>query len=194
MAFKKHMRQKKFGHAPPRYLQPTAEDAVYNILHNTPSANSEKSKRHVLNLLVQNEPGVLSRLSGVLAGRNFNIESLVVANTEVPDLSRMTVVFNGKNVQIEQARRQLEDLVGLLLVLICCSLLTWRGIQVPVWAVLDYTHTKLIERELLLIKVSILGPEHLHEQLPTAKLGNQVEYADEKLSATAEVGSMVKNW
>lgn len=122
MAFKKHMRQKKFGHAP-RYLQPTAEDAVYNILHNTPSTSSEKSKRHVLNLLVQNEPGVLSRLSGVLAGRNFNIESLVVANTEVPDLSRMTVVFNGKNVQIEQARRQLEDLVSFVVVLICGCLL-----------------------------------------------------------------------
>lgn len=110
MAFKKHMRQKKYNCAP-RYSEPTAEDAVYNILHNTPKTNAEKAKRHVLNLLVQNEPGVLSRLSGVLAGRNFNIESLVVANTEVTDLSRMTVVFKGKNVQIEQARRQLEDLV-----------------------------------------------------------------------------------
>lgn len=52
---------------------------------------------------------------------------------------------------------------------------------------LDYTHTKLIERELLLIKVSILGPEHLHEQLPTAKLDNGVEYNDEKLNAAEEV-------
>jgi acetolactate synthase-1/3 small subunit len=117
MAFKKHMRQKKYSHAP-RYLKLTAEDAVYNILHNTPKTDAEKAKRHVLNLLVQNEPGVLSRLSGVLAGRNFNIESLVVANTEVTDLSRMTVVFKGKNVQIEQARRQLEDLVRDLLIVI----------------------------------------------------------------------------
>ncbi|KAI9476603.1 MAG: small subunit of acetolactate synthase-domain-containing protein [Benjaminiella poitrasii] len=162
MAFKKHIRQKKFGHAPTYNLlqTPSAEDAVTNILHNTPKASEDRQKRHVLNLLVQNEPGVLSKLSGVLAGRNFNIESLVVANTEVPDLSRMTIVFNGKNVQIEQARRQLEDLV-------------------PVWAVLDYTNTKLIERELLLIKLSILGPEHLHEQLPTAKLDNSVKYEDE---------------
>lgn len=58
---------------------------------------------------------------------------------------------------------------------------------------LDYTHTKLIERELLLIKVSILGPEHLHEQLPTARMDNDVEYADEKLSATAEVGSAAES-
>lgn len=50
-------------------------------------------------------------MSGILAARGFNIESLVVANTEVEDLSRMTIVFNGRNVQIEQARRQLEDLV-----------------------------------------------------------------------------------
>jgi acetolactate synthase-1/3 small subunit len=60
--------------------------------------------------------------------------------------------------------------------------------KVPVWAVLDYTNTKLIERELLLIKVSILGPEHLHEQLPTTKLDKDVEYVDEKLNAVEEVG------
>ncbi|KAG1437395.1 hypothetical protein G6F56_013130 [Rhizopus delemar] len=84
----------------------------------------EPESRHILNCLVQNEPGVLSRVSGIIAGRGFNIESLVVAKTEVPDLSRMTIIFDGQNVQIEQARRQLEDLV-------------------PVWAVLDYTKTKL---------------------------------------------------
>lgn len=47
---------------------------------------------------------------------------------------------------------------------------------------MDYTNTKLVERELLLIKVSILGPEHLHEQLPTAKLDDDVQYEDENLS------------
>lgn len=55
------------------------------------------------------------------------------------------------------------------------------------WAVLDYTKTKLIERELLLIKVSILGPEHLHEQLPTAKLDDEVEFEDENLTNYEEV-------
>ena len=54
--------------------------------------------------------------------------------------------------------------------------------KVPVWAVLDYTKTKLVERELLLIKVSILGPEHLHEQLPTAKFDEDVEFEDEIVS------------
>ncbi|KAG1138188.1 hypothetical protein G6F37_007072 [Rhizopus arrhizus] len=162
ISFKKHIRQRRYGPVPAA-PPPTAEDAVTNILYNTPAPSKEPESRHILNCLVQNEPGVLSRVSGILAGRGFNIESLVVAKTEVPDLSRMTVIFDGYNVQIEQARRQLEDLV-------------------PVWAVLDYTKTKLVERELLLIKVSILGPEHLHEQLPTTKLDNKVEYEDENIN------------
>ncbi|KAI8878291.1 acetolactate synthase [Backusella circina FSU 941] len=166
MAFKTHMRQRKYGPVP-IHAEITAEDAVSNILYNTPKVTSEPPKRHVLNCLVQNEPGVLSKLSGVLAGRNFNIESLVVANTEVPDLSRMTIVFKGKDDQIEQARRQLEDLV-------------------PVWAVLDYTRTKLVERELLLIKLSILGPDNLHEQMPTAKFDETVEFSDDVLNHETE--------
>ncbi|KAF9171027.1 hypothetical protein BGX20_008202 [Mortierella sp. AD010] len=132
------------------YLNPTppsAEEAVSNFLYNTPSAGpNTANKRHVFNCLVQNEPGVLSRVSGILAGRGFNIDSLVVAKTEVADLSRMTIVLRGESATVEQARRQLEDLV-------------------PVWAVLDYTGLKVIERELLLIKVSILGPEHVRAQM-----------------------------
>lgn len=124
----------------------TAEEAVTNILYNTPPPSLQPYKKHVLNCLVQNEPGVLSRLSGTLAGRGFNIDSLVVCSTEVKDLSRMCIVINGQDGVIEQARRQLEDLV-------------------PVWAVLDYTETRTIARELLLVKVSILGPEYLEEQL-----------------------------
>lgn len=56
---------------------------------------------------------MLSRISGILAGRGFNIDSLVVASTEVNDLSRMTIVLRGHDDVIEQARRQLEDLVNL---------------------------------------------------------------------------------
>ncbi|CAG8569450.1 5543_t:CDS:2 [Paraglomus occultum] len=124
---------------------PTAEEAVTNILYNTPAPSAEPEKRHVLNCLVQNEPGVLSRVSGILAARGFNIDSLVVARTEVTDLSRMTIVLRGQDNYIEQARRQLLDLV-------------------PVWAVLDYTQTIIVEREMLLVKVSILGPEHIHDR------------------------------
>jgi len=120
--------------------------AVSSILYETPLPSQAPPKRHVLNCLVQNEPGVLSRVSGILAARGFNIDSLVVCNTEVPDLSRMTIVLQGQDGVIEQARRQLEDLV-------------------PVWAVLDYTTAPLVQRELLLAKVSILGPEYFEELL-----------------------------
>ncbi|KAJ3344328.1 hypothetical protein HDU93_000118 [Gonapodya sp. JEL0774] len=134
-------RRKNVISAPP---VPTAEEAVNNIIYNTPAASSTPVGRHILNCLVTNEPGVLSRVSGILAARGFNIDSLVVANTEVPDLSRMTIVLQGQHVQIEQARRQLEDLV-------------------PVWAVLDYTNTRTVERELLLVKVSTVPGHHVEE-------------------------------
>ncbi|KAH9069831.1 hypothetical protein EDB83DRAFT_411643 [Lactarius deliciosus] len=124
----------------------SAEEAVTNILYNTPPPSLQPYKKHVLNCLVQNEPGVLSRVSGILAGRGFNIDSLVVCRTEIRDLSRMCIVISGQDGVVEQARRQLEGLV-------------------PVWAVLDYTETRTISRELLLVKLSILGPEYLEDQL-----------------------------
>jgi len=129
-------------HAP----QWNAPAAVSSILYETPLPSTNPPKRHVLNCLVQNEPGVLSRISGILAARGFNIDSLVVCNTEVEDLSRMTIVLRGLDGVVEQARRQLDDLV-------------------PVWAVLDYTDAALVQRELLLAKVSILGPEAFEELL-----------------------------
>lgn len=95
---------------PPRW---SAEEAVTNILcvwsntsplgqglqltttqihrYNTPPPSTQPFKRHVLNCLVQNEPGVLSRVSGILAARGFNIDSLVVCATEIRDLSRYVV-------------------------------------------------------------------------------------------------------
>lgn len=129
--------------APPSWSAPAA---VSSILYETPLPSALPPKRHILNCLVQNEPGVLSRVSGILAARGFNIDSLVVCNTEVEDLSRMTIVLSGQDGVVEQARRQLEDLV-------------------PVWAVLDYTSAPLVQRELLLAKVSILGPEFFEELL-----------------------------
>ena len=124
----------------------SAQAAVSNILYETPTPSVAPPKRHILNCLVQNEPGVLSRLSGILAARGFNIDSLIVCNTEVEDLSRMTIVLTGQDGVVEQARRQLEDLV-------------------PVWAVLDYSNDALVQRELLLAKVNILGPEYFEELL-----------------------------
>ena len=139
----------------------SAPAAVSSILYETPLPSQLPPKRHILNCLVQNEPGVLSRVSGILAARGFNIDSLVVCNTEVEDLSRMTIVLSGQDGVVEQARRQLEDLV-------------------PVWAVLDYTAAPLVQRELLLAKISILGPEYFedlmaHHREMTAADASKVE-------------------
>jgi acetolactate synthase I/III small subunit len=143
-----------------------AAAAVSSILYETPAPSTAPTKKHILNCLVQNEPGVLSRISGILAARGFNIDSLVVCNTEVEDLSRMTIVLQGLEGVVEQARRQLEDLV-------------------PVWAVLDYTSAALVQRELLLAKVSILGPEvyeelmeHHREMMDPAHEGLENEIED----------------
>ncbi|GAO14230.1 hypothetical protein UVI_02001370 [Ustilaginoidea virens] len=145
----------------------SAQAAVSNILYETPTPSMAPPKRHILNCLVQNEPGVLSRLSGILAARGFNIDSLVVCNTEVQDLSRMTIVLTGQDGVVEQARRQLEDLV-------------------PVWAVLDYSNAALVQRELLLAKINILGPEYFEELLAHHREITAGEYEGEQAPEGAE--------
>ncbi len=67
--------------------------------------------RHVLSALVQNVPGVLSHVSGMLASRGYNIDSLAVGETENPELSRMTFVVMGDDRVLDQVRKQLEKLV-----------------------------------------------------------------------------------
>lgn len=111
-----------------------AEVAVNNLLYNIPRKRTRQS-RHILSVLLLNESGVLARVSGVLAGRGINIDSLVVSETEVPELSRSTIVLKAGDVV--QAKKQLEDLV-------------------QVWAVVEhYPLDPVIERELLLIKCSV---------------------------------------
>lgn len=117
-------------------VDPQAESAVNNLLYNTGPAQRQPSSRRTLCALVSNESGVLSRVAGCLAGRGFNIDSLVVSETETPGLSRMTIVLNGSDM--DQARKQLEDLV-------------------QVWAVVEFSpFAAVVERELLLVKLNIL--------------------------------------
>lgn len=89
-----------------------------------------------------------------------------MCQTEIRDLSRMSIVLKGQDAVIEQARRQLEDLV-------------------PVWAVLDYTNTSVVERELLLCKVSILGPEFADAQLNPTR-DDDLQHREEALVRTFE--------
>jgi acetolactate synthase-1/3 small subunit len=86
-------------------------------------------------VLVENEFGVLSRISGLFSGRGFNIESLTVAETMNPKISRMTIVTSGDDNVLEQINKQLNKLVSVI-------------------KVHDFTGEEHIERELALIKVS----------------------------------------
>jgi acetolactate synthase-1/3 small subunit len=91
--------------------------------------------RHVLSALVQNVPGVLAHISGMLASRGYNIESLAVGETENPELSRMTFVLKGTSTVLEQVRKQLEKIVTVV-------------------RVDDISSQNFVERDLMLVKVS----------------------------------------
>ena len=91
--------------------------------------------RHVLSALVQNVPGVLSHISGMLASRGYNIDSLAVGETETPHLSRMTFVVVGDDSVLEQIRKQLEKIVTVV-------------------RVDDISSQDCVERDLMLIKIA----------------------------------------
>src|SRR3972149_2350479 len=94
--------------------------------------------RHTISVLVENEFGVLSRVSGLFSGRGFNIESLCVAETMDPKVSRMTLVTSGNDQIVEQILKQLNKLV-------------------PVLKVIDFTGVDTVDRELVLVKVNADG-------------------------------------
>ena len=105
--------------------------------------------RHTISVQVENKPGVLARISGLFASRNFNIESLTVGETEDPTVSRMTIVSAGDDAQIEQITKQLNKLVDVI-------------------KVHDLTKDRFVERELFLVRVSAEG----------AKRSQVIELAD----------------
>lgn len=69
---------------------------------------------HVLSLLVEDKPGLLTRVAGLFARRSFNIESLAVGPTEVPGISRITVVVDVENLPLEQVTKQLNKLINVI--------------------------------------------------------------------------------
>ncbi|MBU3846544.1 MAG: acetolactate synthase small subunit [Candidatus Acinetobacter avistercoris] len=94
--------------------------------------------RHIISVLVENEAGALSRLVGLFSQRNYNIETLNVAPTEDPTMSRLTLTTYGDDHKIEQITKQLNKLVEVV-------------------KVVDLSEGPHIERELMLIKVKALG-------------------------------------
>ena len=91
--------------------------------------------RHVLSATVQNVPGVLAHISGMLASRGYNIDSLAVGETEIPGLSRMTFVVRGDDRVLAQVRKQLEKIITVV-------------------SGQDISSNDYVERDLMLIKVS----------------------------------------
>ncbi len=94
--------------------------------------------RHIISLLMENEAGALSRVAGLFSARGYNIESLTVAPTEDPTLSRMTIVTSGSDAVIEQINKQLNKLID-------------------VAAVMDLSEGEHLERELMLVKARVDG-------------------------------------
>ncbi|GAB2778448.1 acetolactate synthase small subunit [Halomonas shantousis] len=94
--------------------------------------------RHIISILLENEPGALSRVVGLFSQRNFNIETLNVAPTEDPTLSRLTVTTQGDDRVIEQITKQLNKLIDVV-------------------KLVDLTEGTHIERELMLVKVKAMG-------------------------------------
>jgi len=94
--------------------------------------------RHIISILMENESGALSRVAGLFSARGYNIESLTVAPTDDPTLSRMTLVTSGSQEVIEQITKQLNKLVDVV-------------------KLVDLTEGPHIEREMLMLKVRALG-------------------------------------
>ena len=102
-------------------------------------------EKHVLSILVENQPGVLSRISGLFGGRGYNIDSLCVAETTEPHVSRVTIVTTGSKQIIEQIIKQLHKLINVI-------------------KVIELTGTEFVQREMAIIKVNA-KPEHRAEIL-----------------------------
>jgi acetolactate synthase-1/3 small subunit len=104
-----------------------------------------QNNRHVLSILVDNEPGVLSRISGLFSGRGYNIDSLCVAETMEPDVSRITIVTTADITVVEQIKKQLNKLINVI-------------------KVYEFSGSDYVERQMALIKVNA-KPEHRAEVL-----------------------------
>ena len=94
--------------------------------------------KHIISILIENEAGALSRVAGLFSARGYNIESLTVAVTEDPSLSRMTLVTRGSEDVIEQITKQLNKLIDVV-------------------KLIDLAESVHIERELMMVKIKTTG-------------------------------------
>jgi acetolactate synthase-1/3 small subunit len=107
-------------------------------LEDLEAASIYTGRKHILSVLVENKPGVLTRVAGLFARRGFNIDTLSVGPTEDPTISRMTITLDGANHPIDQVTKQLHKLVNVI-------------------KIRDLEPEETIEREMALFKVSADG-------------------------------------
>ena len=107
--------------------------------------------KHALSVLLQNKPGVLSRVTGLFSGRGFNIESLCVAETLGSKLSCLTLITSGHNGIIEQITKQLHKLIYVI-------------------KVVDIDEGEFVEREMVEAIINILRPIGIKENIRTGKI------------------------
>ncbi|MEK7805534.1 MAG: acetolactate synthase small subunit [Planctomycetota bacterium] len=105
--------------------------------------------RHVISILVENKAGVLARITCLISGRGFNIDSLAVGETENPALSRITLVVKGDDAIVEQVKKQIGKVIDVI-------------------KVIDFTDEAFVERDLMLLKVNC----------PIGKRGEIIEIVD----------------
>lgn len=105
--------------------------------------------RHVISLLVENKVGVLARITCLISGRGFNIDSLAVGETDNPALSRMTIIVRGDDAILEQVRKQLGKIIDVI-------------------KVIDFSSEEFVERDLMLLKVNV----------PAGKRGEIIEIVE----------------
>ncbi len=106
--------------------------------------------QHTLSVLVENKPGVLTRVTSLFARRGFNIDSLAVGTTEDPTLSRITIVVNGADNPIDQVTKQLHKLINVI-------------------KIQDLRPGDAVDRELVLFKVNA-PPDRRHEIIEVANV------------------------
>jgi acetolactate synthase I/III small subunit len=106
--------------------------------------------QHTISVLVENKPGVLTRVASLFARRGFNIDSLAVGTTEDPTLSRMTIVVRAEDVPLEQITKQLHKLINVI-------------------KIQDLDPADMVDRELVLFKVNA-PPDKRHEVIEIANV------------------------
>jgi len=128
--------------------------------------------RHIISVILENEAGALSRVSGLFTQRGFNIESLTVAQTNDVNLSRMTIVSSGSDRVLEQIVKQLNKLIEVV-------------------KVSDLTSQDHVERELMLVKISSISKDNIDLKELVEIFGCKVVDVTEKIY-TIEVSGKTK--